>query len=203
VRAINSKIISARKQDCQSFDGRLLKHISGQAPLYIRATTDISSSLKVFLKNEESSDDSQSNEEDEVDEHIIRSTMFHKEQKPDVVHIDYSDTSTAVSFPDSSTLPSASKEQSCASTPKHPTSREQMCFKLPGQEASQLTLPKEVETGPLISCPTCDGQFESSEIEEHADQCAEFNWHGSERLMYANLMSNFESNFDNERNCFS
>ena len=65
VRAINSKIICARKQDCQSFDGRLLKHISSQAPLYIRATTDISSSLNVDLKSKESSDDSQSSEFDE------------------------------------------------------------------------------------------------------------------------------------------
>ena len=104
VRAINSKIICASRQDCQSFDGRLLKHISGQAPLYIRATTDISSSLNMYLKNEENSDDSQSNE-DEVDEHIIKSTMYQKEQKPDVVHIDDSDNSTVASFPRGSTLP--------------------------------------------------------------------------------------------------
>ena len=44
-----------------------LKHISGQ--LYIRTTTDISSSLSMISKN-----DSQSNEED--DEDIIKSTMF-------------------------------------------------------------------------------------------------------------------------------
>ncbi len=197
VRAINSSIICARKQDCQSYDGRLLKHISGQALLYIRATTDISSSLSMFSKNEESSDDSQSNEEDEDDEDIIKSTMFQKERKPDVVHIDDSDTSTTVSFPLGSTLPSASKEQACTSG-RHPTSREQACLEHPDQEALQPSLPKEIETGPLVSCPTCDGQFKSSEIEEHADRCAESTWHGSEWLMYANLMSSFENNSDTD-----
>lgn len=172
VRAINSKIICAKKQDCQSYDGRLLKHISGQAPLYIRATTDISSSLNMYLtKYEESSDDSQYNpEEDEVDEQaIMKSTMFVKEQK-DVIHVD-SDGSTSVSTAVSSShsiLPSTSRE----------------------------TL--NVETGPLVSCPTCDGQFKSCQIEEHADLCAESIWYGSERLMYANLMSSLENNPDYE-----
>ena len=197
MRAINSKIICARKQDCQSFDGRLLKHISGQAPLYIRATTDISSSLNVYLKNEESSDDSQSSEGDEeVDEQIIKSTMYQKDQKPHVVHVDDTDTSTTVSFPCNLTLPPASQEQACTSI--LPTTREQTCLKQSGQEALQSTSLKEVETGPLISCPTCDGQFKSNEIEEHADQCAESTWHGSECLMYANLMSSFENNSDTD-----
>ena len=196
VRAINSKIISARRQDCQSFDGRLLKHISSQAPLYIRATTDISSSLNVYLKNEESSGDSQSSEdnEEEVDEQIIKSTMYQKDQKPDVVDVDDTDSSTVVSFPCNLTLPSASLERACTSS--HPTTREQTCLKQSEQEALQSTLLKEAETGPLISCPTCDGQFKSDKIEEHADQCAESAWHGSECLMYANLMSSFENNSD-------
>ena len=184
VRAINSKIICASRQDCQSFDRRLLKHISGQALLYIRATTDISSSLNMYLKNEENSDDSQSNE-DEVDEHIIKSTMYQKEQKPDVVHIDDSDNSTVASFPCGSTLPLTSKEQACTS--RHPTSREQTCLKHSEQEALQPTLLKEVETGPLVSCPTCNGQFKINEIEEHADQCAESTWHGSEQLKYMQI----------------
>ena len=197
VRAINSKIICARRQDCQSYDGRLLKHISGQAPLYIRATTDISSSLNMFnFKNEESSDGSQSNEEEVDEQDIIKSTMFKKEQKPCVVHIDDSDTNTTVSFLHGSTLPSTSNEQACTS--RHPTSREQACLQHPGQTALQPTLAKEVETGPFVSCPTCDGQFEINEIEEHADRCAESTWHESERLIYANLMSSFENNSDTE-----
>ena len=152
VRAINSKIICARKQDCQ-IDGRLLKQISGQAPLYIRATTDISSSLNVYLKNEESSDDSQSSEGDEeVDEQIIKSTMYQKDQKPNVVHVDDTDTSTVVNFPSNLTLPPAFQEQACTSI--LPSTREQTCLKQSGQEALQSTSLKEVETGPLISCPT-------------------------------------------------
>ena len=61
----------------------------------------------------------------------------------------------------------------------------------------QPTLAKE-ETGPLVCCPTCDGQFKSNEIEEHADQCAESTWHGSGQLLYANLMSFFENNSDTD-----
>ena len=190
VRAINSKIICASRQDCQSFDGRLLKHISGQAPLYIRATTDISSSLNMYLKNEENSDDSQSNE-DEVDEHIIKSTMYQKEQKPMSCISMIAITVLLLVFPVVQHY-----QRDCTS--RHPTSREQTCLKHSEQEALQPTLLKEVETGPLVSCPTCNGQFKINEIEEHADQCAESTWHGSEQLIYANLTSSFENNSDTD-----
>ena len=123
--------------------------------------------------------------------------MHQKEKKPDVVHVDDTDTSTVVSFPcNLMTLPSASQEQACTS--RYPTTREQTYVKQSKQEALQSTLLKEVETGSLISCPTCDGQFKSNEIEEHADQCAESTWHGSECLMYASLMSSFENNSDTD-----
>lgn len=151
----------------------------------------------MYLKNEESSDDSQSNNSNQEDEDIIiKSTMFQTEQKPDVIHIDDRNTSTAGSFSDCSTLPSSSREQACTSS--HPTSKEQACVEHPEQETLQSTLANKVGAEPLASCSTCDGQFKSNEIEEHADHCAESTCHGSEWLIYANLMSSFENNSDTD-----
>ncbi|CAB4001408.1 G2 M phase-specific E3 ubiquitin- ligase-like [Paramuricea clavata] len=100
--------------------------------------------------------------------------MFKKEQKLCVVCIDDSDTNIAVSFLHVSTSSSTSNEQACTS--RHPTSREQASLQHPEQAALQPTLAKE----------------------EHADRCAESTWHGSEWLIYANLMSSFENNSDTE-----
>ena len=72
VRAVSNKIVSPSEGSASSsvepecFDGRMLKHMSGQGPIYIRATKDISSALFRGKWAKLQDDSSDSDESDDV-----------------------------------------------------------------------------------------------------------------------------------------
>jgi hypothetical protein len=70
VTAINSKIIPIENVNQQeghvTCDGRLVKHISGQGPLYIRANEDNSAPLQAYLNSKQRRDE-KSDDTDEIE----------------------------------------------------------------------------------------------------------------------------------------
>ena len=71
VRAVHNKVVSIERE--QTSDARLLKHISGQGPIYIRSNETIASVINacVVVKDESSSENSSGDEET-----LIRTSMF-------------------------------------------------------------------------------------------------------------------------------
>ena len=187
VRAINSKIISlenTNQQECQApCDGRLLKHISGQGPLYIRANEDIGAPLQAY-NSKQKRHDKDDNTDDEMEsesstgdeEAIMRNTMYKPCPTP-IVRVDLSILDDAAA-PDEDSVPN--------------------CDPLPATGESSTSVPStSTALAPeqliRVRCPTCEGSFSSHEIEDHADVCAEAAWTGSEHLVYARLMADIEN----------
>ena len=181
VRAINCKIFpleNVKQQDCKMpCDGRLLKHISGQGPLYIRANEDISAPLQAYLNSKQKKHEKDGNTDDESEsstgdeEEIMQSTM-HKPGQAPIVRVDLSNLDDGAS-PGEEPLPAATDLSTSMPSTSTALAPEQLI---------------------RVRCPTCDESFSSHEIEDHADICAEAAWTGSEHLVYARLMADIETN---------
>ena len=179
MRAVHSKLISLEKDDSPPCNGRLLKHVSGQGPLYIRAKKDISVSLHTLNDFKEDSSDGYSSQDDNI---IVATTMYAGPNST-------SSSNLSVSAP-----PGGS------STASLDVSSDQSS----GLSSIVSTVTQSVCTPPMpvlsvVSCPTCNGRFEIDKIEEHADLCSEAAWSGTEQT-YVTLMSNINEDNDNDPN---
>ena len=187
VRAINSKIIPLEntKQERQApCDGRLLKHISGQGPLYIRANEDISAPLQPYLNSKERRHEKNVNTDDEIesetstgDEEAIMQNTMHKPCPTPTIRVDLSNLDDGAT----------TGKDSGANCDPLPATRESLTT-IPSTSAALV--PEQLI---CVRCPTCEGSFSRHEIEDHADGCAEAAWTGSEHLMYARLMADIET----------
>jgi hypothetical protein len=65
VRAVGNKIIDP---GCQSYDGKVIKYLSKQGPIYIRATQKIESGLQLTRENEQTSEENNSDNDDGEDQ---------------------------------------------------------------------------------------------------------------------------------------
>ena len=191
VRAINSKIIPIENFNQQeghaTCDGRLLKHISGQGPLYIRANEDISAPLQAYLNSKQRRDEKSDDTDNEIEsesstgdeEAIIRNTMHKIKPCPSpIVRVDLSNL-------DDDAAPGEDNVLRC--DPSH-TTGESLLNTMP-----LTSTPLATEQPIRVRCPTCEKSFLSHEIESHADGCAEAAWTGSEHLVYARLMADIEA----------
>ena len=170
VRAIYSKIIpleNAKQQDSKTpCDGRLLKHISSQGLLYIRANEDISVPLQAHLTSKQKKHEKDENTDDESgsstgdEEEIMQSTM-HKPCKAPVVRVDLGNLDDGAS-PGEEPLPAA----------------RDLLTSMPS--TSTVLAPEQLIR---VCCPTCEESFSSHEIEDHVDRCGEAAWTGSEHLV--------------------
>jgi hypothetical protein len=168
VRGVHNKIISIESKGDQgqgpSCDARLLKHISGQGPIYIRANESITilPDACVTIKDESSS--SEGNATD--DEYTILRTTMHQ----------LSPTSTSTA---NRTILDGSPSTSGSNQNESTNTIARLVDSTPTQSSIQR----------ILTCPTCYEKFGIEEIEEHADVCAESVWSGSEQ-QYVSLMSN-------------
>ncbi len=169
VRGVHNKIISIESSGGKgpSCDGRLLKHISGQGPIYIRANEEISISpdVCVTIKDESSSSEGNSTDDENT---IITTSMY----QPSPTSMTATNITTIDVMPYTSR---ANHNNSCSTMVAVPSAAESTQYSIQGCQR-------------VISCPTCHEKFGGDEIEEHADICAESAWSGSEQ-QYVSLMS--------------
>ena len=168
MRAVHSKLISLETDGCPKCDGRLLKHVSGQGPIYIRAKEDISVSVHSLVKIED--DDSSDDISSEDDDIILKTTMFEDQFTSSFSSQNLGDNlkSTLPPLLHSSSLHDISHETSSVAA---------------------------TSTTSSILCPTCNMKFKIDEIEEHADLCCESAWKGTEQH-YVSIMSQFKRKDD-------
>ena len=141
VRAVGNKIIDP---GCQSYDGKVVKYLSKQGPIYIRATKHIPSGLKIIHGNDRTSDES--NSDDDSEEQLQAKSQVEgqlRETSMEIYEIDDDCDDALLSVP------------TFASDANVPVQMNE-------------TIPAVV-----VSCPTCTRSFPSAEIAAHADICAD------------------------------
>ena len=140
VRAIGNKIIDP---GCQSYDGKVIKYLSKQGPIYIRATQKISSAILCENKcmfGENSSEDSSEEESTAGPSRAYGETHMEDEG----IH-NNEDVNDDVLF-----VPAFGPDNDHT----------------PGLVDDNISVV-------MVNCPTCTMSFSSDEIAEHADRCAD------------------------------
>lgn len=166
VRAVGNKIIDP---GCQSYSGKIIKHLTRQGPLYIRAVTDID-------KLWNTCDDAVSNSDDSDGGRSNRSAFDEGEPSKEVKErLDDDDDVLFISAfgPDDASTSAMSSASTVTESSGTNTS-----------QRSVITV--------MVNCPTCNSAFPSNEIAEHADICAETaEGITHSRQMYGNLLMEF------------
>ncbi|XP_028517625.1 uncharacterized protein LOC114575961 [Exaiptasia diaphana] len=215
VRSVGNKIVAAGVPQ-ESINGRVIKHFSGQGPVYLRCVSPMETDFDWVSDDEEDdfSDDENDkkndvqviNDDKDNDNDLLKpiflpniasssnsasdplashrpstsaagdppSTSASTMTLPTVINQPSTSASTITLDPTSSDRPSTSASNL---TPRTASDR-------PSTSASTMTLPtvinrpstsasQEISTMPvpLQNCPSCNGLFPMSEIEEHADFC--------------------------------
>jgi hypothetical protein len=143
VRAVGNKIIDP---GCKSYDGKVIKYLSKQGLIYIRATQNISSGLQILNENEHTSDESNSDDNGEEQSVAGPSPRPHDEAHTEGDGIEEADENSD----DDVLFVSAF-----------------------GSNDDAPVLMNETFPVILVNCPTCTMSFPSDEIAEHADRCAD------------------------------
>ncbi len=152
VRAVGNKIVDVNL--AQGITGKILKHICGQGPVYLRCVRPTDTEY-AWVEEEDSEDDG-INEADggesDLDD-LPESGACHTVSTPvtahraEVVQVDDNVTSRSNTL---NSVPSTGNILQYFSTPASSTSNQS-----------------------LVACPTCHVQFPVREIELHADQCCD------------------------------
>ena len=151
VRAVGNKIIDP---GCRSYDGKVIKYLSKQGPIYVRATKDIPSGLHIqHDQNEHISDENNSDDNSEQQAlaplaspllTALAPSQAQGETSVEIIEDDSDDGNDDVLL-------------------------------VPAFESNAHTPVQINETYPavMVSCPTCTMSFPADEIARHADRCAD------------------------------
>ena len=168
VRSVGKKI-----PGCQSYNGKVVKHLSRQGPLYVRSTQDIATGMDIFKPHPKDESDTvlDDNEEENDEEND-------EEMKMD------SDDDILMTSPFYSTICQPSHTAYNHLPTSSPTAESSLTvtYSLPGHNLNSSTTALRdtinerqecVITAVMVTCPTCNNCFSTEEIAEHADLCAE------------------------------
>lgn len=189
VRVVGNRIVEP--QVSRRLDGKMIKHMAGQGPIYLRCCHKIETDFNWI----EGTNNAATSEEDTDTELDI--SAFPKEYIPSNIQDDKENTvqsSTTISMASTSTacleIPTTNAGLEIPTTSLPPFSHDSQCEVL---DVDQYFKKEEATVGSGVLCPTCNSMFPLQEIELHADICCERNM-PIEEFTYTNLMLEMQGN---------
>ena len=176
VRAVGNKIINP---GCESYNGKVVKHLSRQGPLYVRSTQDTAVGLDILKAQSADKSEDWDTDQEEKEEEILK-----LDSDDDTLLVSPFDVGASSNYQPSTSF-------TVAHSPVHGTNvNTSSPSYLP---ATRDTSPSNIEscviTAVMVTCPTCNSSFSSEEIAEHADLYAEAAEGGLQSgITYGNLV---------------
>ena len=164
VRAVGNRIMEPKVD--RPWHGKMVKHISGQGPVYLRSAKNIETDFIWATEEDDSSSDSDA---------ALTEMLDTRSPSPTQLSVENYFTAAAPA-----TEPSASSNEAIDTLDNYrPPVEDHMNVHVAGT-SSAFALPG-------VLCPTCQESFPPAEIEGHADFCCEQRSSLEERA-YSNLM---------------
>ena len=184
VRAVGNKIISPNLS--QDITGRVLKHLTGQGPVYLRCKIPIENDYT--WATDEESDESDGGEDDSSrKEKNTRPGSGSNTQSPSVSEDEDPKPMMEYRPPPASAMRSSSSTSTTTGSVMEVTDN---------HYSSSTSIRTSTYSSSAIlhpTCPTCNRQFPLSEIEVHADNCCE-NMRNPEISLYESIVIDPEDN---------
>ena len=160
VRAVGSKIVDVNLT--QGINGKILKHICGQGPVYLRCVRPTDTGHSWVEEDESEDDDVADDDNDNSGSEDLPDSGLNVPNNTSLTPIPVTVTSNnATEVPVSSHRASTSNASICQ--PRSVL-----------QPTSSTSFPNALTSmSSTVACPTCHAKFPLSEIEQHADQCCE------------------------------
>ena len=156
VRGIGNKIVEINTS--QEINGKVLKHICGQGPIYLRCVRAMDSDFLWVDGDEDSNSDvdkeASSIKSDDEDLHV-----------PVVLPISSVPSTSECNIPRVNLTPVINTRNALSPLPIR-----DMCTPTSSQTPSGTV---QVEDACAVACPTCNMRFPVGQIEQHADDCCE------------------------------
>ena len=180
VRIVGNRIVEP--QVSRRLDGKMIKHIAGQGPIYLRCCQKIETDFNwIDGTNNEATSEEDTDTELELSAFPMKSEAGNiQDDKEEIVQL-------------SSTIAMASTSNACLEIPTANIQPFSNYFPCQVVDVDQYFKTEEAKVGSGVLCPACNSMFSLEDIELYADLCCERNM-PIEDCTYSNLMLEMQRN---------